>query len=55
MEVLTISDIEDMSDVISSQGLSSAELRIFALNQTLDIAKAFIAVMWDRHRIEVMG
>ena len=54
MDALTIDDIVLMTDVISSQQLSRIELRMFALNQDMDIAKAFIAMMWSRHRIEIM-
>jgi len=54
MEILTIDDIRDMTDVLTQQELTPAELRIFALNQSLDIAKAFITVMWNRHHIEIL-
>ena len=54
MEVLTTSDIIEMTDVVSSQGLSQTELRMFVLNQDQDIAKAFIAVMRTRHQIELL-
>ena len=54
MDALTIQDIEDMTDIVSSQGLSRTQLRIFALNQSRDIAKAFISIMYTRHRIDVM-
>jgi len=54
MDALTIDDIVLMTDVVSSQGLSTTQLRMFALNQDLDIAKAFIRMMWSRHQIEIM-
>ena len=54
MDALTIHDIRDMTDVVSSQGLSKTQLRIFALNQDLDVAKAFITMMFTRHNIDVM-
>ena len=53
METLTIDDIKAMSDVVCQQ-LSKPQLRIFALNQSLDIAKAFISVMQNRHGIDIM-
>ena len=55
MEVLTTADIIEMTDIISSQGLSTTELRMFALNQDHDVAKAFIDVMRNRHQIEVLN
>ena len=54
MEILTIDDIHEMTDIVSSQGLTLPQLRIFALNQTLDIAKAFIDTMRTRHQIDIM-
>jgi len=54
MDALTIDDIIDMTDVVRSQGLNQTELRMFVLNQDHDIAKAFINVMRNRHRIEIM-
>ena len=54
MQDLTIDDIKEMTDVVSSQGLSQTQLRIFALNQTLDIAKVFIDTMRTRHQIDIM-
>ena len=54
MDALTIDDVIEITDVVSSQGLSVRELRMFALNQDMDIAKAFIAMMWSRHSIEIM-
>ena len=54
MEDLTIHDIREMTDIVSSQGLSQTELRLFALNQDMDIAKVFIATMRDRHQIDIM-
>jgi len=54
MENLTTDDIMEMTDIVSSQGLNTRELRIFALNQDMDIAKVFIAVMRNRHGIEII-
>ena len=54
MEILTIDDVMEMTDIVSSQGLSKAELRIFALNQDRDVAKLFISVMRNRHSIEIL-
>ena len=54
MEVLTTDDIIEMTDTISSQGLSTTELRLFTLNQDLDIAKIFISIMRTRHNIEIL-
>ena len=54
MDALTIHDIRDMTDVVSSQGLSATQLRMFALNQDLDVAKVFIETMRTRHNIDVM-
>ena len=54
MDALTIDDIVLMTDVVKSNGLSTTELRIFALNQDIDIAKAFIKMMWSRHQIEII-
>ena len=54
MDILTIDDVLEMTDVISSQGLSTAELRMFALNQDHDVAKLFISVMRNRHSIEIL-
>ena len=54
MDALTIEDIVDMTDVVRQQGLNPTQLRLFALKQDLDIAKAFIAVMRDRHQIEII-
>jgi len=54
MDALTIEDIVDMTDIIRQQGLNRSELRLFALKQDHDIAKAFIAVMRDRHQIEII-
>jgi len=55
MEDLTTDDVMEMTDVVSSQGLSPTELRIFALNQDHDIARVFISVMRNRHGIEIMN
>jgi len=54
MEVLTTADIKAMTDIISSQQLSQTQLRLFALNQDIDVAKVFISVMRTRHNIDVM-
>ena len=54
MDILTIDDVMEMTDIVSSQGLSKAELRIFALNQDRDVAKLFIEVMHYRHHIEIL-
>jgi len=54
MNELTTDDIKDMTDVVCQQGLNRQQLRTFALNQSLDIAKAFITVMRNRHGIEVI-
>jgi hypothetical protein len=54
MEILTIDDVREMTDIISSQGLSQTELRLFALNQALDVAKVFIQMMRTRHNINVL-
>ncbi len=54
MDVLTTEDIREMTDIITSQGLSQTELRLFALNQTKDVAKVFIETMLVRHEIDVM-
>jgi len=54
MEVLTKADINEMTDIVISQGLSQTQLRMFALNQNLDIAKVFIETMSTRHNIDVL-
>ena len=54
MDALTIDDVMEMTDTILSQQLSRTQLRTFAMNQSLDIAKAFIAVMRSRHGIEII-
>jgi hypothetical protein len=54
MDVLTTEDIREMTDIVSSQGLSQTELRLFALNQTIDVAKVFIQTMRTRHNINVL-
>jgi hypothetical protein len=54
MEVLTTEDIREMTDIVTSQGLSQTELRLFALNQALDVAKVFIQMMRTRHNINVL-
>ena len=54
MNHLTTADIKEMTDIVSQQGLTQTQLRLFALNQDHDVAKAFIAVMRTRHSIDVM-
>jgi len=54
MDVLTIDDIIDMTDVVSLQGLNQTQLRMFTLNQDLDVARVFIKTMRNRHDIEIM-
>lgn len=54
MEVLTTADIIEMADIISSQGLSQTELRMFTLNQDRDVAKELISCMRTRHQIELL-
>ena len=47
-------DIELMTDTVMELNLPPRELRVFVLNQSLEIAKVFIAVMRNRHGIEIM-
>lgn len=54
MEVLTVADIVEMTDIISSQGMSTTELRLFVLNQDQDVAKELISFMRSRHQIEIL-
>ena len=54
MDVLTIDDIGEMADIVNQQQLSTTQLRMFALNQDLDVAKVFISTMRDRHGVDIM-
>jgi hypothetical protein len=54
MDVLTTNDIREMTDIVTSHGLSQTELRLFALKQNLDVAKVFIETMRTRHNIDVL-
>jgi len=54
MNELTTDDIRDMTDTVMELNLPPKELRTFTLNQSLDIAKAFIAVMRNRHGVEII-